>query len=374
MRYALTHTMRHILSFFLLALVAFSCDTTTNDEIVYVPEGPVFDTKFPITVLPTAEELQSDNTLFLQPIQDIIDATPSGEDLYINIFKFSQGTLRENILAAQRRGVNVHMILDSDEVNNYTAKVFQDSLTTFLRYNNYLDSKAINHNKYVLSSAISTSDSLRRNIVLSTSYNFTASDNSKYQDMLLVDNEFVYESFLHNFHQMIEVEEEQTLQHWNFLWVDNSEYKVGFLPKTSGADIIMDIFEETSPEAEVIIMNSKWEDDRPQLVSTLQRLLDQGTDLTIIAPPSRTDNLDKDWQNRLIEWDQTYDNFTLKWISSPSIHNKTIYINDGENSCVWTGAHNFRARSLRFNNESMLKVRDVEVVEAYQKWLLEIKN
>ncbi|OHX65098.1 phospholipase D-like domain-containing protein [Flammeovirga pacifica] len=354
--------------FLLFSLLVYSCETS-NDEIVYLPEGPVFDEEFPITVLPSAADLRTSNTVFIEPIQKIIDATPSGEDLYINIFKFSQGTLRENILNAQRRGVNVHMILDSDEVNNYTAKVFQDSITTFVRYNNYLDSKAINHNKYVLSSAISTSDSLRRNVVLSTSYNFTAGDNSKYQDMVILSNEALYQSFLYNFNQMIEVEEEQTLQNWKFTWSETADYKVGFLPKQSGDDILMDVFDETSSSAKVVIMNSKWEDDRPQLVTTLKRLLDQGTTLTIIAPPSRTDNLDIAWENRLIEWRETYVNFTLQWISSPSLHNKTIYIEDGAKSAVWTGAHNLRARSLRFNNEVMLKVTDVKVLEAYKEWL-----
>ncbi|NME70042.1 phospholipase D-like domain-containing protein [Flammeovirga aprica] len=360
--------MKHLFLLF-LPLFFFSCevaDTITSD----VPAHTfTFDEEFPITVLPTDEDLKNSSTIYYENVNNIIDATPSGETIHVNLFKFSTGTIRDRLLEAMRRGVEVHVMLDIDEVNNYTAKILQDSVTTFLRYNNYLSSKSINHNKYLLSSGIATSDSIRRNIVLQTSYNFTAKDNSKYQDMVMLADEALYNVFVSNYEDMEVAYNEKKLREWSFEWQQHGQATVGFLPKLTGGDIAVDIFSGVSNTAVVTIMNSKWEDDRPTLKSTLQGLLDQGTTLHIMAPPLRTDNLDKRWEDQLNEWNTNYDNCIVKWISARSIHNKTILIEDGENSAVWTGAHNFRARSLRYNNEAILKLEHSSIVADYKVWL-----
>ncbi|MBD0402023.1 phosphatidylserine/phosphatidylglycerophosphate/cardiolipin synthase family protein [Flammeovirga sp. EKP202] len=363
--------MKHLFLLF-LPFFFFSCEVsdTISTEI---PEIPVhtftFDEEFPITVLPTDEDLKQSSSIYYENVNNIIDATPSGETIHVNLFKFSTGTIRDRLLEAMRRGVEVHVMLDIDVVNNYTTKLLQDSVTTFLRYNNYLSSKSINHNKYLLSSGIATSDSIRRNIVLQTSYNFTSSDNPKYQDMVMLADEGLYNAFVANYDDMVVAHTEKKLREWTFEWEEYGEATVGFLPKITGGDIAVDIFAGVSSSAVVTIMNSKWEDDRPTLKSTLKALLDQGTNLNIMAPPSRTDNLDVSWEKTLNEWAANYENCTVKWISARSIHNKTILIEDGENSAVWTGAHNFRSRSLRYNNEVILKLEHASIIAEYKVWL-----
>ncbi|KXX66528.1 phosphatidylserine/phosphatidylglycerophosphate/cardiolipin synthase family protein [Flammeovirga sp. SJP92] len=360
--------MKHLLLLF-LPLFFFSCEVSDN-TIVEIPEHTfTFDEEFPLTVLPTDEDLKNSSSIYYENVNNIIDATPAGETIHINLFKFSYGSIRDHLMEAVRRGVEVHVMLDIDAVNNYTSKVLEDSATTFVRYVNYLSAKAINHNKYLLSSGIKTSESIRKNIVLQTSYNFTSNDNSKYQDMVMLADEELYNAFVSNYEKMEVAHAEKKLRDWTFEWEQYGQATVGFLPKITGGDIAVDIFSGVSSTAVVTIMNSKWEDDRPTLKSTLQGLLDQGTKINIMAPPSRTDNLDVSWENTLNEWNENYENCSVKWISERSIHNKTILIEDGENSAVWTGAHNFRQRSLRYNNEVILKLQHASIISDYKVWL-----
>ncbi|WP_053404651.1 phosphatidylserine/phosphatidylglycerophosphate/cardiolipin synthase family protein [Persicobacter sp. CCB-QB2] len=354
-----------VLLFFLI-----SCDADLLEKDY--PDGPKFEADLPLLILPGAEELQARTNAIENHLMAFIQAVPEGEDLYVNMFKFSSGSLRNALLEAKDRGVQVKVMLDIDEVNSYTRKVLQDSLAFFYSFNNTLDAKAVNHHKYLLASALRTPHGVAQKVSVVTSYNFTVGDNAKYQDCLWLEDDRLYDVLEDNFHQMHQASLAWELPQWNFSWTEVGQGQVGFFPKQDGADVAEDIFRDIQPGDIVRIANSKWEDDRPGLKKALGELLESGVILKVMAPALRTDNIDQAWVDQLNEWAERYLNFEVKWVSSPALHNKNIIIERAAGASeIWTGAHNFRRRSLVYNFELLLSHQQPEIVAQYVDWFEE---
>ncbi|WP_338398575.1 phospholipase D-like domain-containing protein [Persicobacter psychrovividus] len=123
--------------------------------------------------------------------------------------------------------------------------------------------------------------------------------------------------------------------------------------------VCAEIFDQLEQGDRVRIANSKWEDDRPDLRASMENLLRRGVRLQVMAPTLRSENIDQSWVDHLSNWQEEYPHFEVKWVSSPVLHNKNIFIErkNGERS-AWTGAHNFRRRSLIYNFELLMSVQD----------------
>ncbi len=343
-----------------------------------------FNKNIPIVLFTNADVIEKEKHDYsiLKTAVDLINATPSGSEITVCIFKMNYDPMILALEKARDRNVSVKIILNkgetSDDVNKKINKYLEDAFVNYYYIDNDISKNSIVYNKFILFSQIITNTGQSEDIIFQTSSNFTKKDCGKIQDLVVFSNEEIFTAYNNYWDEIQSLAASNDLSDFNYFTVSNTNdiIKAYFFPKRSkgksvGRDNIETVLRNISDPSTSIItfIHGKWSKNRSKIIDELEDLVSDGARVQIIT----NDDLDKGIIEKLNDLDAT-----IIYIDpdDADIHTKIMFVR-GEykgayESIVWTGTHNFTRKSLRKNFEVLLKIRDANLYNRYDKFRVEL--
>ncbi|MGV3502099.1 MAG: phospholipase D-like domain-containing protein [Adhaeribacter sp.] len=316
----------------------------------------------------------------------LIDATPERATIHLAIYLFSYQPVVEALKRANKREVQLNLLVDmsredSQKENPATIAALRllQTHTDLVICDSDAGSTAINHNKFVLFSAISTPAGLVENVVLQTSHNFTVSDSKKMQDALVLSHPGLYQAYA-TYWQDMKAKAAAGMKDFYYREYEDAAQGLTafFFPKRRagayyGEDTIIEILNGLSDPASATIQvgMSDWVVSRRNVLDKLAQLHDQGAKVEIVAKSSVDPEILAGLQS-LRQKGALVKIYNMTLSSQPkiNIHSKFMLLQGtwrgSPGTLLVTGSHNFTTNALRSNNEAMLMLKDHPLFAAFQ--------
>jgi phosphatidylserine/phosphatidylglycerophosphate/cardiolipin synthase-like enzyme len=388
--------------FIILLLLSFGCqendDMPVQEEIIPSPVKPLSIT-LPEAIFTEPARIKDGmkSTVIYDRVTELVDATPEDASIYISIYQFYDFKyLVDALKRAFSRNVKVHIMVDmsshdaglisKNKVTVDALKALGDDVEIVL-VDNDAGSIAINHNKFILFSQLSTDGGTLENVVFQTSHNFTRAGLSKIQDAVILSHEGLYQAY---FDYWLDMKSLAPSGMKNFDYREYQDPAAGitafFHPKRKdgavyGEDTIIEILNDiTDPSSATIkIGMSVWSDSRVIIVEKLDELLTQGAKVEVIAKSSIGQTI-YDGLKALEQkgaFVKIY-NMTDGNQRKINIHTKLMMIEGNwrgeETNLLLTGSQNFSNNALKNNNETSLLFKNHEFFETYNVYYEELKT
>ncbi len=313
-------------------------------------------------------------------------ATP-GSQIRIALFTWTRGRMVDALMSAAQRGVDVRVVLDeSNQIEEpegsgnwrYTAAV-QRLLTELGRDRVTLcnartppdgggcHGTGINHNKFFLFSELCDGS---RNVVVQSSANLTNPQITQYNNAVVIRNDAALHAAYLGYWRDLDAER-RDLSYYHSENGDTGT-KAYFFPRASQGgdpdpdrDTIHNILAdnvECGNNSEVLVMMAFWSQARGYLVEDLARLRGRGCDVrVIVSRDASTDALQRHLRDALP------DNkiHLVDGVHSKYLLVKADYLGERKH-LVWTGSHNYTGPALRENDETLLKIDDRAIFDAFR--------
>jgi len=382
---------RCLLLFLLFVQLFFSCKKEKSQQ-----EVQLYDIQLNKVIFtdPAKVKLRQENSteIFDQLIK-YFDAATAGSVVYVNIYLFDYIPIINAVIRAHERGVKIHMLVDhsrdeSIETNVSTIQKLQSKLTgqsSFSVVNNDISAGAsgsINHLKYALFADLQISEGKVKNVIFSTSSNFTAADMKKIQDAVIISDESLYHAFKANWEKVhTYASGGMSAYDYQTYSSSNGDINAYFFPRRlngayEGNDTIIEILDKISDyeNTTVQIGMSDWSDSRINVVQKLIALQDKGVKVEVIAKSSSGALIHAELQK--LKEKGAYVNILVLPVN---IHAKFMLIkgtwNGKPNSeVIVTGTHNFTGNALKVNNEVILLLRNNTLFSDYQNYYQKLKS
>ncbi|MFF9283834.1 phospholipase D-like domain-containing protein [Streptomyces griseosporeus] len=355
----------------------------------------------------------------------LIDATPAGEQIRGSVFAINDQRIVDALLAAQRRGVSVKVILDdSTYVSADTGKEFANPAYDALKAglgtddtqaswvvvcdDRFEDADGVddvqrgclstakgshNHNKYFLFSRTGpfADGATYSKVVFQTSSNLTDWDAARaYQDAVTFADDAVYDGYLKYHDLQYTTRHQQTVtSNPYFSTASGSTYRAFFLPRPDSAeenpatDPLVNALNEVScwytgtdgkrHQTDVRIAHTFFYDNRGQVLDKLVDLHDKGCWVDLVVR-------DMDYTTRAA-LDSAH--IRYRWCrdgnpAGPHPHDKYLLI-DGDyggdiTPRVYTGSHNLTGSSLRVTDEAFVRITSASYHAAYLHHFYMLQN
>jgi phosphatidylserine/phosphatidylglycerophosphate/cardiolipin synthase-like enzyme len=358
-----------------LVVVLISLSTTQAQSV-----KPV-DLELPKVLFTDPDQFKEeglDPALMLQ-IKYLVEATPSGEEITVCVFKFEIKQLADIFLEAQERGVKVRLILNdgktSEESNEEVYGLFKKDLEDFYFIENDISDKGIIHNKFLLFSRVLTTKGDLNHVVVQTSANFQRKGAKKLQDMMLLSNRRIYYGYIDLWYDIKVLGKADRLDEYDYFESssEDGKYEASFFPKRKGEeefgkDNIVKILKaiDNPKKTEIRFAHGKWTENRKDIVEELNKLRKEGARVEVVTNKNVEDEI-KDGLKDLKEGVYFLD-------KSFNMHTKFFLVNDNGRQRVWTGSHNLTNRSLRENFEVLLMIEDPAIYQDYLEYFEKIKE
>lgn len=173
------------------------------------------DLKFPKTYFSNPKTIKKGDTsrIIVDNLIKYIDAAVRNSDIYFNIYQFEDKPLARSLVRADARGVDVHVLIDSSKTNSWKknkpiAQYLQDSLgsspgSEVVMFHNDVAEASINHHKHLLLSEVATENGNLKDIIFTTSSNFSNRQFEVLQDAIVFDEgKGLYNATLSNWKKM----------------------------------------------------------------------------------------------------------------------------------------------------------------------------
>jgi len=284
------------------------------------------------------------------------------------------------LVAAVARGVDVRAVVDGgessrlDDAGSALARLqaaLPPGALTFCRSAGGTSclGTVINHNKFLLVSGLADGT---RDVVVQSSANLTTSQTRQHNNAVVMRGDAaMFAAYL---------------DYWNALQTDreNLDYyrtaegdlptKAYFFPRDSGGDTVANVLGnvECAPGARVRVAMAHWTDGRPAVVAELERLADDGCTVEVIT---------REGNEGAAELSGDIDLWLFPDIPCPGseailqVHSKYLVVDAPYGTSeprawrrlVWTGSHNYTSNALRRNDETLLKIEDDAVFDAFDE-------
>jgi len=312
----------------------------------------------------------------LQMAENLIEAVPAGDTIYLSMFKFDEPFLAEALIQAQERGVVVNLILDdgktSDETNEDIMELLEGRLQRTLFFRNDISKKAIFHNKFMLFSSLMTNQGLIEGVVLQTSSNFQQKDTEKWQDLLLVRHPELYDTYCDYWRSIEALGVGGSFEPYAFRHhrTADDRFHVFFLPMRQEGekmeeDLLVNLLDRIQDprSTHIRLAMSKWDEDRDDLIDRFKTLAKKGAVVEILLDK----NVEKDVKEDL---EKTEEIILVRLVEKGvRLHSKFFLIEttlEGRpRRFVFTGSQNFTTRSLNKNFETVLMIEDDGLYRQY---------
>lgn len=233
-------------------------------------------------------------------------------------------------------------------------------------------SSSINHNKFIL---ISSTNSGAKNIVMQTSHNFYEKAATKFQDMIVTKNTpLLYQAYLAYWNEQFnenkdfkyhsKKDSENNLKAYFFprKKKDNCE-EIPYTVNNDCGDTYISILNNVTctPGAKIRVAMASYTASRNNVFKKLVSLKTQGCDVKVLARESIP-------EVKAILGDAMF-------VIPYNLHSKFMLIEASyagskeRKKIVFTGSHNFNKKSLRRNDETIIRIyNNLEVYQQYENF------
>ena len=309
---------------------------------------------------------------------NLVGAAPAGELIRVAMYNWTRSPIADALLAAAARGVDVRAAVDGGE-----ATQLDDPASALARLQAGLPAGAvtfcssaggtacigsvINHNKFLLVSGL---DDGTRDVVVQSSANLTTSQTRQHNNAVVIRADAtLFATYL---------------QYWNDLATDDQDLdyyrsaegdlatKAYFFPRDGGGDTVASVLGNVAcePGARIRIAMAHWTDGRPAVVAALEELAASGCTVEVITRQG----------NEVVgELSEAINLLLFPDVPCPGssaliqVHSKYLLIDAPYGTdaprqwrrLVWTGSHNYTGNALRRNDETLLRIEDGPVFDAF---------
>lgn len=355
-----------------------------------------------IEVPVSKKEIQLSEAILLDPLKvnskrsdtKIMDSlirylkyTPQGAEVHVSVFLFGYDPLRKALKEAYKRGVTIHVQLDngreeSEKENKETILQLLPvikSPSSLVTIKSDASATAINHNKYVLFSEIDLPQGTAKNVVFSTSHNFTLSGTKKVQDAVVLSNKKLYDAFVDNWEDLTS-KAKMGMKDFTYKVTEvNDDITAYFFPRRKngawdGGDTYLEILDKINEysSTNVRVIMSDW--SRIEVAEKLTELQRKGVKVEVIAKDKATDPV----LAELARLKAAGGYVKVVSLSEKNTHSKIVMIRgtwEGKKqSLLFTGSHNFTYNALKNNNEVLLRLKDEGLFKDYDNYFGELKR
>ena len=232
-----------------------------------------------------------------------IDATPKGAVIHVNVYEFDYTPVMLALQRAYERGVQLQLMVDSSNETTWrTNQATVEHLRNFIRspsnlvlVHNDISSNSTNHHKHVLFSALNEGGYSFKNVVFSTSANFTARELTVLEDAVVLSDPDLYAAFVANW-QAMERHARSGMKDFTyrtFHSLDGATSAYFFPRRVNGAldgkyniPEILDQLDEAGYSQDTLLIGmDRWSDGSVQLgiVDRLIRMTEQGAHVEVIT-------------------------------------------------------------------------------------------
>jgi phosphatidylserine/phosphatidylglycerophosphate/cardiolipin synthase-like enzyme len=318
----------------------------------------------------------SADTTIEEALGQLLDLAVPGSSVRIALYHFSRTGMADRMVATQARGVDVRIVLDP--TNRGSDGVEWQAVTTLktgLPAGNVTVCReaegegacigaatGINHNKFFLFSQLADGS---MNVVVQSSQNLTNPQLHEHNNMIVIrDDAALYASYMGYWTDL--QAQARNLDYYHYDDGDTGT-RVYYFPRASG-DTIVSVLGNVSCAGgtSVRVAMAFFTDGRLAVAEALGGLRDDGCTVQVII---QEDNAGSDVVGALRAHGVDL------WLyprgpNEEGVHSKILliegtYSDVAGRKIVWTGSHNYTGPALDENDETLLKVDDADVYDAY---------
>lgn len=317
---------------------------------------------------------------------DLFAAAVAGSEIRIALFTFTRQRMADALVAAHRRGVDVRVIVDERNQIEYprgsgryryraavqTLRAVLGDRLTVCNASSPPDGggcqgPGINHNKIFLFSELCDGS---RNVVAQGSANLTNPQTRSHNNMIVIrDDAELFTAYRAYWDDLSGQRMRPEYYHAENGATGTKAY---FFPRAGDtrvkdpeSDTIHNILTEgveCAGGTEIRIAMGLWTQARGYLVEDLAELHRRGCDVRVVVDShGSTRALQEHLRSALPD---------RRVLIARGVHSKYLLIagryNGSERFLVWTGSHNYTGPALRRNDETLLRIDDRAVYEAYR--------
>jgi len=339
---------------------------------------------------------------FLHPLLDwmFVEAEPTfetkmaslfsravpGSEIHAVLYQFDSGIVAREMERAKASGVAVHLVLDNSADSWLTRKTYKRLKKRLGEENVHVCARGAcigrgnNHNKIYLFSELRDPDNpgqTMRNVVVQTSENMLFFQRYFFNDMVILSGDrAIYQAYMNYWNDLHEEQPNSAYYEGprGKAFSQASGVRVYFFPSV-GHDPIVEQLKSVSCEGggKIFVIQSLYKGLAANaLTAELVRLKHQGCRVGAVLHKNETD--DENLGGLLA--------CGIKVRFLESIHSKIVMIDalqeiEGKRaraSVVFTGSLNRKERSLRKNDEALLRIVSPDVFQAYRTYLLNLQG
>ena len=314
----------------------------------------------------------------------LTEAAVPGSRLRVAIYRFQRLRVVDALVAASRRGVDVRVVIDeknqvedppdsgqwrwNDAVTALREQLGEDRLVIcgggdVPRNAGACMGVTINHNKFLLASELCDGS---RDVVAQSSANFTSSQLILHNNMVVIRGDKplfdAYEAYWDDL-----ATDQQDLSYYREADGDSGT-RVYLFPRAPlrvdpETDPIYTMLQDVdcAAGATIRVAESIWTQPRVYIVGLLRRLADEGCEVEIIYNNASTRDPVKTALHLAFTGEQLR--------RGKHIHHKYILVEGSyqgsQRKLVWTGSHNLTHGALRENDETLLRIDDEAIYQAF---------
>jgi hypothetical protein len=333
-------------------------DDSSGDDGVVVDPPPAFETHF------TRPEPDQPDLALEDIVIELLESTPAGESVRAAYYTFTRTRIADAFVDAHERGVDVQLVLGNtnnpDGAALTTLRTGLEDRLTICREGQESGGcigDRIQHNKFILFSELEDGS---RDVVLQSSANFTNPQTNQFNNLVVIrDDTALYEAYSNYWTDLLA--QVTNLDYYHSV-VGDLQTKAYFYPRASG-DTIVGILNnvDCAIGADVYLGMAIFTNPRIAIAERLVEMDAQGCNVHVLTRDGGNSG----------DILATLSVGTIDLTLQPIMHSKYLVIdgaygaNSSHQKLVWTGSHNFTGPALRRNDETLLKIRQDEVFEAF---------
>jgi hypothetical protein len=368
---ALTRTLAYgLATLMLLACGAGEQTGDTDDELASPAKMS--------TVFATPKGDGGEDPTLENAMLDLLAHTPSGAEVRVALYQWNRVNVADAFVAASKRGVDVRIVLDDDnkttDGKDYNAAVKtllgglpQGAVTLCTRGEGACIGDRINHNKFLLFSAL---DDGSKTVVVQSSANFTKAMLREHNNAVIVrDDAKLYAGYVSYFGDLRGQQRNPSY----YRTLSGSRARTYVYPRADGDTVVsvLDNVRCKKGESSIRVTMAFFTEARGEIADRLIQKQADGCDVRVAMREANAGPVDASIIARLRKGGIEVGTYPAA--SGNQIHSKYMLIDSPyetsagvvKKQLVFTGSHNYTGTALRENDETMMRVDDGGVFQAF---------
>lgn len=321
-----------------------------------------------------------EDLLLEETIKELLAKAPPGSDVLASYYTWTRVDVAEAFADAADRGVHVQIIVGNTNVDegcsDWSAiatlkeRLGAQNLTVCreCEESGGCIGDGINHNKFILFSALEDGS---RDVVVQSSANLTKVQRKLFNNMVVIrDDPELYQGYKNYW---LDLRAQQPDLGYYSTATGSTGTKAYFFPRDKG-DTIFNILGniDCSGGGDIRVAMAYFTPGRVNVAEQLAAKAQQGCQVQVLI--GALDGSDTATAAQAVRQGGA-EALVYTQTNGVSIHSKYLLIDanylDAHHRVVWTGSHNYTQPALRRHDETLLKIEDDAVYEAYlQNWTM----